>query len=115
MAVENDAAQQKCQAIQLDKNIADAVLKKSYLQKDPPHKIQAAIQRARMANHELNKIQWFQAVEFPTVHPTALTAKVSNRPMPIRMQCRNKHKLPCSPQLLQRPEGPLLHQIESGL
>ena len=40
-----------------NKDVAEAEVKKLYLQKQPDDKIQAAIQRARMTNHELNKIQ----------------------------------------------------------
>ena len=53
-AVEKDAAQQKHQAIQLEKGIAEAEVKKLYLQKQPDNVIWSAIQRARMTNHELN-------------------------------------------------------------
>ena len=56
-AVEKDNAQRKCQVIQLDKSIAEAEVKKLYLQKELDDKIQSAIQRARTVNHELNKIQ----------------------------------------------------------
>ena len=56
-AVEKDAAQWKCWEIQLEKSIAEAEVKKLFLQKQPDNVIQSAIQRARMANHELIKIQ----------------------------------------------------------
>ena len=56
-AVEKDATQWKCQAIQLEKGIAEAEVKKLYLQKQPDDVIQSAVQRARMTNHELDKIQ----------------------------------------------------------
>ena len=61
-AVETDTAQQKHWAIQLEKSVAEAEVKKLYLQKQPDDIIYSTIQRARMANHELNKIQrWEKA------------------------------------------------------
>ena len=56
-AVEKDAAQQKHQAIQLEKTVAEAEVKKLYPQKQLVDVIWSAVQRARTANHELNKIQ----------------------------------------------------------
>ena len=55
--VEKDAAQGKRQGIQLEKSVAEAEVKKLYLQKQPDDVIWSVVQRARMANHELNKIQ----------------------------------------------------------
>ena len=57
-AVKKYAAQWKHQEIQLEKSIAEAEVKKLYLQKQLDDVIwSSAIQRARIANHELNKIQ----------------------------------------------------------
>ena len=55
-AVEKDVTQWKCQAIQLEKTVAEAEVKKLYLQKQLDDIIQAAVQRARTAHHELDKI-----------------------------------------------------------
>ena len=56
-AVEKDAAQQKCGAIQIDQEVAEAELQRAYLQGKEPEKIQAATLRTRAAKYELNKIQ----------------------------------------------------------
>ena len=82
-AVEKNATQQKHWAIQLEKNIAEAEVKKLYLQKQKHDVIQSAVQRARMANHKLNKIQWLEKAGLltSTLHDPHIT-KVLNRWMP---------------------------------
>ena len=83
-AVEKDAAQWKHCAIQLEKNTAKAKVKKLYLQKQPDDVIQAAIQRARTANYELNKIQQLEKAGLSSSTPdNPHIVRVLNRLMPI--------------------------------
>ena len=52
--------------------------------KQPDHVIQSAIQRARTANHKLNKIQWLEkAGLFGSTLNDPHIARVLNRPIPI--------------------------------
>ena len=55
--IEKEAAQWKRRAIQIDQEVAEAELKRAYLQRKKPEKIQAATLRTRAAKHEVNKIQ----------------------------------------------------------
>ena len=68
-AVEKDAAQWKCWVIQLENSIAEAKVKKLYLQKELDDVIWSAIQRARMTNHELNKIQQLEKARLSSSTP----------------------------------------------
>ena len=56
-AIEKDAAQWKCQAIQIDQEVTEAELQDAYLQRKQPEKNQAATLRTRAVKYELNKIQ----------------------------------------------------------
>ena len=78
-----DAAQRKHQAIQLEKSIAEAEVKKLYLQKQTDNIFRSAVQRARMANHKLNKIQQLEkaGLSSSTPHDPHI-ARVLNRPVP---------------------------------
>ena len=59
-------------------------MKKLYLQKELDDEIWSAIQRARMVNHELNKIQQIKAAGLSNSTPNAPhTPRVLNRPVPI--------------------------------
>ena len=58
-------------------------MKKLFLQKQPDDIIQSAVQRARRANHELNKIQGLEkaGLSSSTPHDPHIT-KVLNKPVP---------------------------------
>ena len=59
-------------------------MKKLYLQKQPDDVIWSAIQRARMANHKLNKIQQLEkAALSSSTHHNPHIVKGLNRPVPI--------------------------------
>ena len=59
-------------------------MKKLSLQKEPDDEIQSPIQRARMVNHELNKIQQRDAAGLSNSTPNdPHTARVLNTPVPI--------------------------------
>ena len=74
----------KCQAIQLEKTIVEAEVKKLYLQKQLDDVIQSAIQGAQTANHELNKSQQLEKAGLSSSTPhNAHIAKVRNRQVPI--------------------------------
>ena len=58
-------------------------MKRLYLQKQPDDVIRSAIQRARMANHELNKIQWLEKAGLVSSTPDdPHIMKVLNKPVP---------------------------------
>ena len=74
----------KCQAIQLEKTIVEAEVKKLYLQKQLDDVIQSAIQGAQTANHELNKIQQLEKAGLSSSTPdNPHIVRVLNRLMPI--------------------------------
>ena len=68
-AIEKDAAQWKCQAIQVDQEVAEAELQNTYLQGKQPEKIQAATLRTRAAKYELNKIKRLKAAGLTSSSP----------------------------------------------
>ena len=82
-AVEKDAAQWKCRAIQLEKSVAEAEVKRLYLQKQLDDVMQSAVQRVRMANYELNKIQRLEKAGLVSSTPDdPHIVKVLNKPVP---------------------------------
>ena len=67
--MEKDAAQRKCQAIQIDQEVTEAELQDAYLQGKQPEKIQAATLRTRAAKYELNKTQQLEVAGFTSSSP----------------------------------------------
>ena len=57
-------------------------MKRLYLQKQPDNVIQSAVQRARTANHELNKIQQLEKAGLVSTPDDPHIAKVLNKPVP---------------------------------
>ena len=91
-AVEKDATQQKSQAIQLEKNKAEAEVKKIYLQKQLDDVIQSAVQITRMVNHELNKIQQLEKAGLSSSTPNnPHIVMVLKRPVPIGQATQTQH------------------------
>ena len=91
-AVEKDTTQWKCQAIQLEKTIAEAEVKKLYPQKQLDDVIQSAIQRARTANHELNKIQWLEKARFSSSMPhDSHIVRVLKKPVPMGLATQTQN------------------------
>ena len=79
-AIEKDAAQWKCWAIQIDQEVAEAELQDAYLQGKEPEKIQAATLKTRAAKYELNKIQQLEVAGLTSSSPKdAYYAKVLNK------------------------------------
>ena len=63
--------------------VAEAEVKKLYLKKQPEDIIQAAIHKARMSNHELNKIQRLEKAGLSSSTPHNLhIVRVINRLVP---------------------------------
>ena len=82
--IEKDTAQQKHRAIQIDQEVAEAVLQHPYLQGKEPEKIQAATLRMRAAKYELNKIQRLEAAGLTSSSPNnPHYARVMKRGNPI--------------------------------
>ena len=55
--------------MQIDKEVAEVEITDLYLEKQLDDKIQATTRRARMANHELNKLQRLEA-EIESIYHT---------------------------------------------
>ena len=68
-AVEKDAAQWKCQAIQIDQEVTEAELQNAYLQGKQPEKIQPPTLRTRAARYELKQIQCLEAAGLTSNSP----------------------------------------------
>ena len=103
--------------IQLEKSIAEAKVKRLYLQKQPDNVIWSAVQRAKMANHELNKIQQLEKAGLVSSTPDdPHIAKVLNKPVPTAPATQTQNSSILSTGVKTTPASPdRLWSVEAEL
>ena len=99
-------------------------MKRLYLQKQPDDVIQSAIQRDRMANHELNKIQQLEKAGLVSSTPDdPHIMKVLNKPVPTAPATQTQNSsilstgvktIPVPPDRLQSVEAELASVYRIG-